>query len=270
MTHPFLYGPWPRAFAHRGWHIGDLSGMENSLSAFRRAVAEGYCYLETDVHATSDGVAVIQHDPDLDRTTDRQGSIGDLPWSMVGSALIAGREPVCRLDDVLEELPEALLNVDVKADSAVRPTLEVIGRHRAWDRVCLASFDHTRLRALRRGGGARVLTSMSRRSVAALWAGARLAGWPLRPWVRGCAAQVPPGYGRVRVVDSRFVGLAHRWGGEVHAWTIDTAEEMQRLLDLGLDGLLTDRPDVLRKVLLRRGQWAGGVSDRAHDHTATE
>ncbi|RCW40503.1 glycerophosphoryl diester phosphodiesterase [Halopolyspora algeriensis] len=265
MTHPFLYGPWPRAFAHRGWHTGDLSGMENSLSALRRAVAEGYRYLETDAHATSDGVAVLHHDPDLDRTTDRHGIIRELPWSSVRAALIGGREAVCRLDDVLEELPEALLNIDVKVDSAVRPVLDALERHNAWDRVCLASFDHGRLRALRRGGGPRVLTSMSKRSAATLWAGARLGGGPLRPWVHGCAAQVPALHGRVRVIDSRFVALAHRWGREVHAWTIDAADEMEYLLDLGLDGLMTDRPDVLREVLRRRGQWAG-----SDDHLTTE
>lgn len=229
--------------------------MENSLSAFRRAVSEGYCYVETDVHATSDGVAVIHHDCDLDRTTDGHGGIRERSWSAVRSALVAGREPVCCLDDVLEELPETLFNIDVKADSAVRPVLRVLERHDAWDRVCLASFDHRRLQALRRDGGPRLLTSMSKRSAAALWTGSRLTGWPLRPWVRGFAAQVPPMHGGVRVIDSRFVELAHRWVREVHAWTVDTAEEMERLLDLDLDGLLTDRPDVLRDVLERRGQW---------------
>jgi glycerophosphoryl diester phosphodiesterase len=256
MTHPFLRGPWPRAFAHRGWHTGDLRGMENSLSAFRRAADEGYRYVETDVHATADGVVVMHHDSHLDRTTDGRGAIHGLRWSAVGSALIAGREPVCRLDDLLEELPETCFNVDVKADSAVRPVLRVLRRHNAWDRVCLAAFDDRRLEMLRRHGDRRLLTSMGRRSVTALWAGSRFRARPLRALVRGSAAQVPPRQGRLRVIDSRFVRWAHRCGLEVHAWTIDDATEMTDLLDLGVDGLVTDRPEVLREVLQRRGRWS--------------
>lgn len=262
MTHPFLQGPRPRAFAHRGWHSGDLDGMENSLSAFRRAVDEGYRYIETDVHATADGVVVMHHDEHLDRTTDGRGAIRRLPFSAVGSARIAGREPVCRFDEALEELPEALFNVDVKAEEAVEPVLEVLRRQRAWDRVCLASFDDGRLRRLRRGGGPQLLTSMGPRSVAALWAASRPGGSWLRRAVGGQAAQVPPVHGRIRVVDRRFVRTAHRWGWEVHAWTVDDADEMHRLLDLGVDGLVTDRPAVLRDVLDER---AAAVADTGTD-----
>lgn len=232
--------------------------MENSLSAFRRAVAEGYRYIETDVRATADGTVVVQHDEDLDRTTDGHGTVGALPWSEVRSARIGGREPVCRLEDALEELPETFFNIDVKSDAAVGEVLRVLRRQHATDRVCLAAFSDRRLRALRRGGA--TLTSMGPRSVAALWAGSRVAGAPLRWMVQGGMAQVPPERGRLRVIDRRFAGLAHRWGLEVHAWTIDDAAEMAALLDLGVDGLVTDRPDVLRDVLRGRGQWsaAGG------------
>jgi glycerophosphoryl diester phosphodiesterase len=239
--------------------------MENSLSAFRRAAAEGYHYIETDVHATADGVVVLHHDPDLDRTTDGTGAIGRLPWSTVRSALIAGREPMCRLDDLLEELPETLFNIDVKADSAVQPVLRVLRRHNGWDRVCLAAFDDRRLQMLRRDADRRLLTSMGQLSVTALWTGSRLVGWPLRGLVRGSAAQVPPRRGLLRVIDPRFVRLAHRWGLEVHAWTIDNAAEMAALLDFGVDGLVTDRPDVLRDVLRRRGQWSVASSGDAVD-----
>lgn len=262
--HPFLQGPWPRAFAHRGWHLDELHDMENSLSAFRRAVAEGYRYIETDVHTTADGVVVVHHDASLERTTDGRGSIRRLPWSAVGSARIAGREPVARLDDVLEELPEVLLNIDVKADEAVQPVLRTLRRHQAWDRVCLAAFDDRRLTALRRDGDRRLLTSMGQRSATALWLGSRYGGWPLRSQVQGSAAQVPPLHGRLRVVDHRFVRLAHRWGIEVHPWTVDEPGEMRALLDLGVDGLVTDRPDVLRDVLAERGRAAASGAPSQH------
>ena len=261
VTHPFLQGPRPRAFAHRGWHSGDLQGLENSMSAFRRAVDRGYRYVETDVHATADGVVVMHHDPHLDRTTDGRGSIRRLPWSAVRTARIAGREQVCRFDDVLEELPDAAFNVDVKADQAVGPVLDVLRRHRAWGRVCLASFDDRRLGRLRRGGGSQLLTSMGPRSVAALWAASRPGGAPVRRWVAGGVAQVPPVHGRLRVIDPRFVRAAHRWGWEVHAWTVDDLDEMRRLLDLGVDGLVTDRPAQLSEVLRERAEAPRGSAD---------
>ncbi|MCP2257629.1 glycerophosphoryl diester phosphodiesterase [Streptoalloteichus tenebrarius] len=257
--HAYLDGPHPRAFAHRGWHVDDLAGMENALSAFRRAVAEGYHYLETDVHATADGVVVVHHDPVLDRTTDGRGEVARLPWRAVSGARVAGREPVCRLTDLLEELPEARLNVDVKSDAAVEPVVEVLRRTGAWARVCLASFDERRLTRLRRLGGPRLLTSLGPRSVGALWAGARLGGLPLRRAVRGALAQVPRRHGRLTVVDRSFVRVAHRWGLEVHVWTVDSEAEMVELLDMGVDGLVTDRPDLLRSVLRSRGSWPAAV-----------
>ncbi|QUH01794.1 glycerophosphodiester phosphodiesterase [Saccharopolyspora erythraea] len=265
MTHPFLQGPWPRAFAHRGWHIGELHDMENSLSAFQRAAEEGFHYIETDVHATADGVVVVHHDATLDRTTDGRGAIRRLPWSAVGSALIGGREPVSRLDDVLEELPHTFFNIDVKADSAVQPVLDAIRAHDAWDRVCLAAFDDRRIDALRRRADDRLLTSMGQRAATFLWVASRWGGWPMRPRINGCAAQVPPHHGRVHVVDPRFVRAAHKWGFEVHTWTVDDAATMEALLDIGVDGVVTDRPDVLREVLRARDQFPAEVEDRLSD-----
>ncbi|RKT87458.1 glycerophosphoryl diester phosphodiesterase [Saccharopolyspora antimicrobica] len=252
MTHPFLLGPRPRAFAHRGWHLGELHDLENSLSAFRRAAEEGFHYIETDVHATADGVVVVNHDPTLDRTSDGRGTIRRLPWSAVRTARIGGREPVCSLDEVLEELPEVFFNIDVKEDSAVEPVLRTLRAHKAWDRVCLASFAEQRLARLRRAAGPELLTSTGKRSAGLLWLGSRWGGWPLRSLVAGGAAQVPQGFGGVRVIDRRFIRQAHRWGIEVHVWTVDDPGEMRQLLDAGVDGLVTDRPDLLNQVLRER------------------
>lgn len=227
--------------------------MENSLSAFRRAVEEGFTYIETDVHASADGVVVVHHDERLDRTTDGSGVIAELPWSEVGAARIGGRDPVSRLADVLEELPAARFNIDVKADSAVGPMLELLGRMNAWDRVCLASFSDRRLARLRRSAGPRLLTSMGPGSALGVWLGGRCSWLPVAGLVRGALAQVPRRHGALTVVDRRFVESAHRLGVEVHVWTVDTEPEMTALLDLGVDGLVTDRPDVAREVLAARG-----------------
>lgn len=251
IDHPYLSGPYPRAFAHRGWHLDDLAGMENSLSAFRRAVQEGFHYLETDVHATSDDVVVIQHDDALDRTTDGAGAVASQPWSVVREVKVGGREPVCRLDELLEELPGALINIDVKADSAVDPVLTTLRRCNALGRVCLASFSDTRLAWLRKKGGPGLLTSMGPGSVAAVWAaaGTRL---PLAAMARGRMAQVPRKQGPLTVVTPRFVRYAHKRDLEVHVWTVDDQAEMRELLGWGVDGLVTDRPDLLREVLAER------------------
>jgi glycerophosphoryl diester phosphodiesterase len=258
--HPYLAGPFPRAFAHRGWHVGELAGLENSRSAFHRAVAEGYRYLETDVHATSDGVVVMQHDAVLDRTTDGRGPVASQPWSVVGRAKVAGREPICRLDELLAELPDALLNIDVKADSAVEPVVATLRAADALDRVCLASFSDARLARLRRLAGPGLLTSMGPRSVAALWAAAKVPGLGLAGLVRGRMAQIPVRQGPLRLVAPRVLGVAHRRGLEVHVWTVNEVEQMRSLLDLGVDGLVTDRPEVLREVLRARGAWSEPVS----------
>lgn len=254
--HPFLEGPFPRAFAHRGWHLDELTGMENSLAAFRRAVAEGYRYLETDVRATQDGVVVILHDATLDRTTDGSGEVEQLDWAAVRTARVGGREAVCRLADLLEELPGALLNVDVKADSAIVPVLDLLRSTGQWHRVCLASFSEARLQRLRRAAGSQLLTSMGTASVIALRLRSALS-LPFGPPIRGGLAQLPVRQYGITVVDRPLVRYAHRRGLEVHVWTVDRAAEMEALLDLGVDGLVTDRPDLLREVLRARRAWPG-------------
>jgi len=259
-AHPYLAGPYPRALVHRGWRLDELTGMENSMSAFRRAMAEGFRYLEMDVHATSDGVVVVCHDPTLDRTTDAAGPIAEQPWDRVSRARVAGREPVPSLRRVIDELPGALLNIDVKADSAVRPTLDLITQMDVWHRVCLASFSANRLSTLRRAGGERLITSCSPRDALSLrargWLRQARVGWA-GGWlpVPAQLAQVPRRQGPLTVVDPAFLAAAHQLGMEVHVWTIDDAAEMRELLDMGVDGLVTDRPDVLRELLADRGQW---------------
>lgn len=226
--------------------------MENSLTAFRRAAAEGYRYLETDVRSTRDGVAVILHDRTLDRTTDGSGEVEQLDWAAVRSARVSGREPVCRLDELVEELPDVLLNIDVKADSAVEPVMRLLQRTRQWHRVCIAAFSEARLRRIRTAAGPRVLTSMGPTSAAAL----RLrSAVPIPVPIRSRIAQIPARIFGVPVVDRRLVHYTHARGFEVHVWTVDQEAEMHALLDLGVDGLMTDQPDVLRAVLRTRRAW---------------
>lgn len=250
----YLAGPHPRALAHRGWHTAEMAGLENTAAAFRRAVEEGFRYLETDVHCTADGVLVAFHDTRLDRVTDRRGQIGALTWDEVRRARIGGSEPIPRLVDLLEEFATAHFNIDAKSDAAVGPLADIVERVGAVDRVCLASFSDARLRALRARLGADAALSLGPRQVTQLVARSRHLPVPLR-FPGAVAAQVPVRAGAVPVVTPGFIRTAHRIGLEVHVWTINDAAEMERLLGLGVDGIVTDRPDLLREVLRRRGSW---------------
>ena len=251
-SYAFLDHPGPIPFAHRG---GAAGGLENTLAAFSRAVELGYRYLETDVHATADGVLLAFHDRTLDRVTDLVGRVAELPWTVVRRARIGGREPIPLLEDLLAAWPDVRVNVDVKHPSAVEPLVRAIRRTGAADRVCVASFSERRLAAVRRELGPGLCTSLGPRGVALLRAAAahRLAAALARPGVP--CAQVPDRLGPVRVVTPGLVRLAHARGQRVHVWTVDAAADMHRLLDLGVDGIMTDRIDVLRDVLVARGSW---------------
>jgi glycerophosphoryl diester phosphodiesterase len=253
--YPYLDASLPLAFAHRG---GAAVGDENSMNAFTRAVDAGYTYLETDVHATRDGVAVVFHDDTLDRLLGRSGKIEDLTWADLASIRSEGDWVVPKLADVLDAWPQCRVNVDMKTDAAVDPTIETVWKTGARDRVLLASFSDKRIRWARQVCGPRQATSMAQREVAALRLGS-LHGRGLAGFVPGVAAvQVPVRYARVRVVDRRFVRHAHRLGLHVHVWTIDDPAAMHELLDLGVDGIMTDRIEILRDVLIARGRWPDG------------
>ena len=245
----FLDHPGPLAFAHRG---GAGDWPENTMPAFEHAVGLGYRYVETDVHTTADGVLVAFHDDRLDRVTDRTGAIADLPWREVGAAVVGGSERIPLLEDILGAFPDVRVNIDPKADRAVEPLAEVILRTGSVDRVCVGAFSDARLRRLRQLVGERLCASLGPRGTAALVAASR--GVPTGQ-LPGACAQVPVEVKGVTLLTERLVAEAHERGMQVHVWTIDDPAEMRRLLDLDVDGLMTDRPAVLRGVLEDRGQW---------------
>jgi len=254
--HPYLDVERPLAMAHRGF---SLDGLENTMAAFSAAVELGVSHVETDVHATRDGVVVAFHDRVLDRVSDGRGAIADLTWADLQTVRVGGSQVVPRLEDLLGAWPALRVNVDVKDWPAVGPVAEVLRRAAALDRVCIASFDDRRSEAVRRLLGSGLATSLGRRAVVRWWLAATLpvpAG--VRPPAVGrmpsgaVALQVPAAAGPLPVVTARSVELAHRLGLQVHVWTVNEAHEMHRLLDLGVDGLISDRADTLREVLTER------------------
>jgi glycerophosphoryl diester phosphodiesterase len=257
----FLDDQPPIAVAHRG---GAAGAPENSMAAFARAVELGYRYLETDVHTTADGELILLHDPVLDRVADRTGAVAELPWREVAAARLAGTEPVPRLAEVLASWPEVRVVVDVKADAAVDALVEVLRRSGAVDRVCVGSFSTKRLRRVRAALGPRLATSMGPSEVLRL----RLAAWrllPARAVPTGGAGRLGPACVQIPVrsergvplAEPRLIGAAHALGLPVHVWTINDPGWMRRLLEAGVDGLISDDLVTLRAVLRARGAWRG-------------
>jgi glycerophosphoryl diester phosphodiesterase len=232
--------------------------------AFAAAVALGYRYLETDAHITRDGVLVAFHDDRLDRVTDRTGAIAAIGIDDVEAADAgytftpdAGSTfpfrdrgiQIPRLEELLVRWPEARVNIDPKADACVVPLAALLDRLDAWDRVCIGSFSDRRLRSIRELGRGRACTSMGPRSVALCRSTATL-GW--MPRLGADCLQVPTHRGRVPIVTERFVAAAHHARLPVHVWTVNDEPAIERLLDLGVDGIMTDRLRPLQDVLGRR------------------
>lgn len=247
------------AMAHRGGGAHpDLVMRENTMAAFEHAAALGYRYLETDVHLTSDGVLVALHDALLDRVCDLSGPVEGYAYADLTAARIGGREPIATLAELLEAFPDCRFNIDIKAPAAAEPLARLIGSMGAQARVCVASFEHDSIRRFRKLTGAQVATASSRReSIAFLLA-------PSAALARRVAAagfqvlQLPRTRAGLPVVTAGVVRRAHAAGVHVHVWTVDEPQHIRRMIEAGVDGIFTDRTDVLKDVLVRQGRWRDG------------
>lgn len=241
----------PRVIAHRA---GGHEEHENSLVAFDHMLAKGFTFIETDAHASSDGVVVLFHDPVLDRTTHGTGKIEDKTWAELSQVRDHSGNRLVRLDETLVKFRGAILNIDAKDFHVVPHLARTIRENDAVGQVSLASFSETRLTMLRRmlpgaksslGTGAIVLLYLASRAPALEW----LANFVPGPKRGVEAVQVPRVYGPITIVDAKFVALAHRRGYAVHVWTVNDEVEMLRLLELGVDGLVTDVPTTAKRVI---------------------
>jgi len=250
----------PIAFSHRG---GRLRWPENTLLAFRKSEELGYRYFETDLHLSADGVLVVFHDDTLDRTTDGSGPVdgytaselkrfdaafrfgSDQGWPYRGQGVT-----IPTLEEVVTALPDASFTLELKQSGLADPLVAFIERHNLWGRVMVGGYGDDWMKELRRLSNGRVSTSSPRHETLLFWLFSRFGiGLP----IKADALQVPVTHGNLTVVDRRFIQAAHRAGKQVHVWTINESSEMHRLLDLGVDGLMSDVPDVLLEVLAQRG-----------------
>lgn len=251
--HPYLDHPRPLAVAHRG---GSLEAEENTMAAFARAVALGYTHVETDVHATRDRVAVIHHDATLLRMTGDPRAIADLDWADLARVRTHGGAAIPRAEEVLAAYPSLRVTFELKCDRVAGPLAEVIRRADALDRVCVGSFSAARTAAMRQLLGPGLCWSPAQGGVLALW----LAGWGVPVPRPGFGlVQVPPVHEGIPVVTPRLIRAAARRGIDVQVWTVNDETEMERLIDLGVGAIMTDRPTLLRDVLIRRGHWPVGA-----------
>lgn len=269
MTPPAHRRDAPAALAHRGFC---RDGAENTLDAFRAARDLGYEWIETDVNTTADGVVLSFHDETLDRVTGGSGKVSALTWAQIRAERVAGAGRIPRFSDLLTEFPELKFNVDVKDEASVAALPALLHELGAVDRVRVTSFSESRrrrtLRRIRELDGRTVPTSSGKEGMRLLlvcsWLGGpswRLARWAAARWIAPFdTVQIPRCYTmrggvEVQLVTPRFLDFAHRHGIDVHVWTVNETAEMAELLELGVDGIVTDRADLLASLLAQRGQW---------------
>lgn len=253
----FFEYPRPLVFAHRG---GCALGPENTLAAFDRGLAAGADGLELDVHLSADGVAVVHHDSVLDRTTSESGPIAartaaelariDAGFRFADRGTFPFRnQGICipTLEDVLRRYPDVPIIVEMKVDSAAtgEAVARDVRRAGAVERVCAAGHGARSAAAVR--------AALPEMACSACHAEVRLAVYRTRAWwpvrhVSYGGYQVPEFNGRTRIVSPRFVRYAHKANLKVHVWTVDDEPEMRRLLEWGVDGLISNRPDLAVRV----------------------
>ncbi|GAB3126247.1 glycerophosphodiester phosphodiesterase [Glaciibacter psychrotolerans] len=243
----FFSSPRPRVFAHRGLA---LEAPENTLLAFANALSTGVGYLETDVHVSQDGVAVLSHDPDLQRLAGRAVRVNQMTMSELRRITLGAGQSFCSLADALSAFPHARFNLDIKVAGAAVPAARAILDARATDRVLIGSFSESnRVSAveLLPGVATSASTAILQRVLAASSLGTARQLRRILSDVQ--AVQVPEQVKFLRIVTPRFVRVMHAAGVEVHVWTVNDPHAMTRLLNLGVDGIMTDRCDIARAVI---------------------
>lgn len=238
----------PIAIAHRG---GDEVAPENTVAAFEHAWSLGFRVLETDVHVTADGVLIAFHDADLERLTGRPGALADRTWDELRSIDLGGGHRIPTMAELFETFPTAVFNIDPKADGSVGRLAASIHEHGAVGRVNIGSFSDARISRMIELLGPTLSTSAGPRDTARLLLAARGLG---RGPERHTCVQVPLNMKGVKL-NPRLVRGLQRRGRQVHVWTVNDAPTMRMLVEWGVDGIMTDRPSLLRSTLEELEVW---------------
>ena len=237
------------AFAHRG---GNEFAPENSFRAFKSAVDIGYKYLETDVHLTKDGFLIAFHDDTLDRVTDKSGLIRDLTLSEIKKAKIAGTDEIPLLSELLNSFTDCFFNIDCKVDETVQPLINLINNKDFINRVCIGSFSQKRINFIRKSLGKEVKTSMGPAEVIlSKFLSYTSLGYNFKSSYTSITIRR---YG-INLLDERNINYLKSNNQKVIAWTINDEDQMKMLINIGIDGIMTDNLTLLKKVLIEESLW---------------
>jgi glycerophosphoryl diester phosphodiesterase len=251
----FLSQPTPHLIAHRG---GNAIGKDkqNTLAAFQSAIDLGYEYIETDVLLTSDGQVMVYHGSknrrqQLRTSQKRRKTMQSMTYAQINKQIRPGGERVPLLEEALEAFPGIRFNIDAKTKEVVKPLAEVIKRTKTIKRVCIASFSYKRTLGVAQflGGQQKVCTSIGPAGFSAYFIHSRmnrLFKQKLGSLGVGCI-QIP-----YRFASKNLIDVAHSNGKMVHVWTVNNTRHMARLLDMGVDGIVTDETKALQTLANRR------------------
>ena len=247
--HRYLNSENPVAIAHRG---GSYLGSENTMEAFENAINMGFKFLETDIQITRDKKLIAFHDNTLNRVTDHKGYIINKTWNELKKTKVAGKFNIPLLSDIFYSWPEINLNIDPKNNASISTLIEFLKENKFFDRVCIGSFSGKRLETLRKIFGSSLCTSAGPLEVLKL----KLSSLNLRKFkIDANCVQVPLRYFGIKIIDRNFINYCHELNLKVHVWTINEIKEMEKLLDLGVDGIMSDNLEGLKTVLTKRNLW---------------
>ena len=237
----------PHLLAHRGLNQQQTGIDENSIAAFEQALKFGATHIESDVHATKDGVAVLFHDDDLQRVAGLPLKISELTFAELSEIKLANGSKVPSLREVLQHFPSLRLNLDVKARAGCEATAKVLNEFRAFDRVLVSSFSRARKIQTLRLLDAKVATSAASTEVLGLWITHKLFGFGFGVIAKNFdAIQIPRSFGLIHLDTESFIKRARKHGLEVHFWTVNDPKEGKALIDLGATGIVSDRVDLFK------------------------
>ena len=240
--HPYLDVPGVAISAHRG---GSIEAPENTIESFEYSIELGSSYIETDVQLSSNGIPYIFHDDDLKRLFGKNIIFNSLHSDEIDELILFDKYKIPTLESTLQKFPDTLFQIDVKTDEVVLPTMEVIKKTNSTDKVCIASFSSKRLKQVHKLYP-EICLSMGPFEVMKLL----LSSFGLyRNKVPGNCLQIPIYQYGIKLVTKRFINYIHSIGLKIHVWTINDEDTMQKLIDLGVDGIITDRPKALKDLL---------------------
>ena len=242
--HPYLNQPGISISAHRG---GSIEAPENTLESFKYAIDLGSAYIETDVQLSADGIPFIFHDDDLSRLLGKDITFNSLHSNEINQLRLFESYQIPTLEEALKKFPGAYFQIDVKTDEVALPTMQVIQDLGAFNRVCIASFSSKRLKLVKKNFPETCL-SMGPMEILKLL----LSSFGLyNKKVQGDCLQIPIYHYGIKLVTKRFVKFVQSLGLKIHVWTINDENTMQKLINIGVDGIITDRPKLLKDVLSR-------------------